>query len=173
MIEMKVILGSTNKAKQKAVEAVFTHSIITTMSAPSGVRKQPLSDEETRQGAINRATYVGKHHDHCFGIGLEGGVMFIDEALYLCNWATVYTPSKKHYTAAGGRFALPNDFAAPLKNGVELSELMNDFTKRNDIRHHEGAVGIFTQGAIDRSELFVHVLQLLKGQLIFHGEISN
>jgi|SRR5699024_3427562 len=170
---MKIVLGSTNKAKEKAVEAVFTEGTIATISAPSGIRKQPLSDEETRQGAINRATYAGKHQDNCFGIGLEGGVMFIDGELYLCNWASIYTPSKKRYTAAGGRFVLPNDFIIPLKNGMELSELMNDFTKRNDIRHHEGAVGIFTQGAINRSDLFIHVLKLLKGQLIFHGEISN
>ena len=43
-------------------------------------------------------------------------------------------------------------------------ELMNAYTKRHDIGHHEGAIGIFTNKLLLRDEMFSQVVQLLKGQ---------
>ncbi|MEF7598116.1 DUF84 family protein, partial [Bacillus anthracis] len=59
---------------------------------------------------------------------------------------------------------LPDDFLAPLEEGKELSEVMEEFVQRKDIRSHEGAIGIFTDDYVDRTELFVHVVKLLVGQ---------
>ena len=53
--EMKVVVGSKNKTKVGAVEKVWKGATITSLSVPSGVANQPFSDEETMQGAINRA----------------------------------------------------------------------------------------------------------------------
>ena len=52
---MKVVVGSKNKTKVGAVEKVWKDAEITSISVPSGVSAQPFSDEETMQGAINRA----------------------------------------------------------------------------------------------------------------------
>ena len=52
---MKVVVGSKNKTKVGAVEKVWKDAEITSLSVPSGVAAQPFSDEETMQGAINRA----------------------------------------------------------------------------------------------------------------------
>ncbi len=52
---MKVVVGSKNKTKVGAVEKVWKDATITSLSVPSGVAAQPFSDEETMQGAINRA----------------------------------------------------------------------------------------------------------------------
>jgi non-canonical (house-cleaning) NTP pyrophosphatase len=41
---------------------------------------------------------------------------------------------------------------------------MDDFAKKENVRKNEGAVGIFTNGLINRSEMFSHIMNLLVGQ---------
>ncbi len=73
---MKIAIGSVNPAKVKAVEEACKEQdidvIITPMSVPSGVSNQPFSDEETIQGAVNRATNCLLEENIEIGIGLEG-----------------------------------------------------------------------------------------------------
>jgi len=171
--QLQIVLGSTNRAKTHAVQAVFTDAIIDTAHVPTGVDHQPLSDEETMQGAMFRARAVKERFNDVYAIGLEGGVSFIEGKLYLCSWGALITPENKLYTASGARIPLPEYFAPQLKEGLELSEIMNEYTKRHDIRHREGAVGIFTHGEVNRSELFQHVLLLLKGQLIYDKKTTS
>lgn len=106
---MEIVLGSENKAKKAAVEAVFTEAEITCQDLPSLVRPQPLSDEETLQGAMNRAQSAASMSDGAYGIGLEGGIMFIQEKLYLCNWGVICTPANHLITAAGARIMFPEE----------------------------------------------------------------
>lgn len=162
---MKIVLGSHNRAKLTAVQAVFTEAQIICENISSNVSAQPLSDEETMLGAINRAVGAAKQIDNAYGIGLEGGVMTINDELYLCNWGAIQTPSGAVITASGARIVLPSSFKQALQNGRELSELMDAWANKRDIRHNEGAIGVFTNGEIDRSTMFAHVLKLLKGQL--------
>lgn len=164
-MQMKIILGSENRAKKAAVQAVFTEATIMCENMPSLVRPQPLSDEETLMGATNRAIAATNIFAGAYGVGLEGGVMFIQEKLYLCNWAAICTPAKSVITAAGARIALPDEFILPLQNGTELSVLMDKWANKQDVRHKEGAIGIFTNGEMNRSQMFIHTLQALKGQL--------
>lgn len=41
---------------------------------------------------------------------------------------------------------------------------MDDYTQKENIRKHEGAVGVFTNGRVDRADMFSHVMRLLLGQ---------
>ncbi|MED4360709.1 DUF84 family protein, partial [Geobacillus stearothermophilus] len=52
-----VAVGTKNEAKVAAVRAVFAAPSwrLVPLDVPSGVSVQPLSDEETRLGAMNRA----------------------------------------------------------------------------------------------------------------------
>ena len=83
---MKVVVGSKNKTKVGAVEKVWKDAEITSLSVPSGVSAQPFSDEETMQGAINRAKRALEEGEAPIGIGLEGGVMKTEHGLFMCNW---------------------------------------------------------------------------------------
>src|SRR5699024_2613652 len=140
-------------------------------SVPSHVSKQPIGDEETRLGAINRAKHVFPKDKKANAIGLEGGVIEVDGILYLCNWGALMEEEHKLYTAAGARIELPSTFKQALYKGTELSELMDVYTKTNDIRNHAGAIGIFTNDLIDRSSMFIHVVTLLKGQLEYWSNL--
>ncbi|MDJ1477579.1 DUF84 family protein [Bacillus sp. LS15-K4] len=161
---MKVVVGSKNKTKVDAVEKVWKDATITSLSVPSGVANQPFSDEETMQGAVNRAKRALQEAEAQIGIGLEGGVMKTEHGLFMCNWGALATNTGKTFVAGGARIKLPDDFLAALEDGKELSEVMEEFVQRKDIRSHEGAIGIFTNDYVDRTELFVHVVKLLVGQ---------
>ena len=161
---MKVIVGSKNPTKVNAVKAVFPEDSVIAVSVPSNVSAQPTSDRETRKGAIQRALACVRDHHADIGIGLEGGVMFLDEELYLCNWGALVTEDEKVFTASGDRIKLPDEFIAPIQKGVELSDIIDDYTTKKDVRSHEGTIGIFTNNQVTRQALFQHIMLLLKGQ---------
>ncbi|MGX4669950.1 DUF84 family protein [Cerasibacillus sp. JNUCC 74] len=161
---MNIIIGSLNPAKVKAVQEVFPEASISQLDADSGVSRQPFSDEETKRGAINRALACMNITPSPIAIGLEGGVMFIGNQLFLCNWGALVTPEQKVYAASGARILLPLEITEQLLQGKELGDIMDNYVKRYLVRKKEGAVGIFTNERITRQKMFAHVVELLRGQ---------
>lgn len=163
---MKIIIGTKNPAKVQAVQEVFKeyHPEYITVQVPSGVREQPFSDEETIKGAIGRALAALESEDGDIGIGLEGGVHEQETGLFLCNWGALAVKGEAPLVAGGARIPLPEEIAARLRKGEELGPVMDDFANKENIRKKEGAIGIFTNGQINRAEMFTHVMKLLIGQ---------
>lgn len=161
----QVVVGSLNKTKVNAVHSIFSEATIVPTSVASDVSLQPVGDEETLKGAMNRAKNAQALYPNSIAIGLEGGVMHIADQLYLNNWGALMTRAGKIYTAAGARIRLPDSFIAQIEAGNELSDVMNAYTKKEGIRHHEGAIGIFTNHEVDRAAMFTHIVALLKGQM--------
>lgn len=166
---MKIIVSSLNKTKINAVKNVYADMEVIACEAASNVSEQPMSDEETRTGAINRAKNSHKAHPEAITIGLEGGVMQIGNELYLTNWGALILPSGRLYTAAGARISLPNEFISRLAKGAELSEIMDVYAKQADIRSNAGAIGIFTKDYVSRTDLFTHLVKLLRGQMEYNA----
>ena len=165
---MKIAVGSTNNAKLEAVRNVFSGNFsIIECNVSSDGSPQPFSDEETIQGAINRAKKALLQIGADIGIGLEGGVTETPYGLMVCNWGALVLSSEpmKPIVAGGARILLPEEIAGRLRNGEELGTVMDDFCQRKNIRNHEGAIGIFTNGYVNRGEMFTHVVKILKGQL--------
>ncbi|MFC0522278.1 DUF84 family protein [Pontibacillus salicampi] len=164
---MKIVVGSTNPAKVNAVKKHFTEEEILGMEVGSKVSSQPYSDEETYEGAINRARECANSAKGCMGIGLEGGVMELENELYLCNWGVLVDAEENTFTASGARIPLPEEIAKELEKGRELGDVMDAFAEREGIRLNEGAIGIFTNNLVSRMDMFEHVVLLLKGQYEF------
>lgn len=162
------MIGSLNKTKINAVKSVFTDIEVIAKEVHSGVSEQPVGDEETMNGAINRAHQIRKQYPQYMSVGLEGCVMFVQNQLFLCNWGALISAEGKLFNASGARIKLPDSFKEPLNDGMELSDIMNKYTRKNGIRNHEGAIGIFTAGLVLRHEMFSHVVTLLKGQLSYN-----
>ena len=168
---MKIAVGTENKAKVGAVEAIvreyFPDAQLENLEVASDVSVQPFSNEETRQGAINRArnTLLKTNADLAFG--LEGGVDEIDGVMYCCNWGAVAMKDGTVISSSGAQFALPEDIAKELRIGKELGPVMDVYTNTKNIRHHQGAIGIFTNNLIDRQQMFEHIVKLLVGQVLF------
>lgn len=163
---MKIIIGSKNPAKITAVKNAFPESEIELISLdiPSGVNEQPFSDEETINGAMNRAVEALRQGKGDVGIGLEGGVQETRLGLLICNWGALATKDMEPIIAGGARFLLPEDVALRLRAGEELGPVMDDYAKRQNVRKQEGAVGIFTNGLINRVDMFTHLMNILVGQ---------
>ena len=168
-----VLIGSTNPAKIKAVQrallALDLHYNVVGKDVESNVSAQPMSDIETLQGAKNRAINSAKDSSCVFAIGLEGGIDYVNEQLIICNWGALVDHEGRTFTASGARIPLPSNFREALEGGRELGQLMDEYSKRKDIRKKEGAVGIFTNGPINRIEMIEHVCKLLIGQWLFQN----
>ncbi|WLV23824.1 DUF84 family protein [Aciduricibacillus chroicocephali] len=166
---MNILIGSKNPAKVEAVKAIFEEAHVSGISVPSDVSAQPFTDEETKQGAVNRARRCAENGTQ-IGIGLEGGVMLIGDTMYLCNWGALALPDGRIFTASGARIPLPEEIKTALEQGEELGDVMERFAHKKDVRSNEGAIGIFTKNRVSRKAMFEHVLILLRGQLEFSQE---
>lgn len=166
---MKFVLGSENQAKERAVSRVveryIDNAIVSSVPVPSDVSAQPMSEDETRQGAINRAIAAGQG---AYGVGLEGGVHMIAGTMYICNWGALTTPEGRLFTAAGAQIPLPEQLADEIRNGKELGDAVDLYFKKQNIRMAEGAMGMLTAQLVPRDALFEHIMQLLIGQFLYH-----
>ncbi|MEG0472196.1 MAG: DUF84 family protein [Solibacillus sp.] len=168
---MKIAIGTKNLAKVGAVEAIVSQYFLDVqfehVAVASEVSVQPFSNEETRRGAINRArnALLATYADVSFG--LEGGVEEIDGIMYCCNWGAVALKDGTILSSSGAQIALPEKIAIELRTGKELGPVMDVFTNEENIRQHAGAIGIFTNGLIDRKEMFEHIVKLLIGQILY------
>lgn len=165
---MKIGIGSKNPVKINAVKEAF-HSINTSylfqaFAAPSLVSEMPFSDDETIQGASNRAAFCLEDDQCDIGVGLEGGVTETSYGLCVCNWGVLIPRGKQPIIAGGGRFFLPKEISARLRDGEELGPVMDDYAQKLHVRTKEGAIGIFTNGRITRKAMFLHIMQSLIGQ---------
>lgn len=171
---MEFIIGSTNPAKVKAVQRVtashFPLAIVWEVDVKSGVSEQPFGDEETRTGAINRACRATETKEGVIGIGLEGGVRMLEGQMFLCNWGALVIPNGEIFTAGGAQIPLPLEIAKELIAGKELGPTVDDYFKATGIRQKEGAIGMFTANAVNRDDLFEHILQLLIGQMKYSSQ---
>lgn len=156
---MIISVGSTNPTKIKSVKKIasqlFKEYKVKSFKASSGVTDMPLSDEEMIKGAKNRAKQALRKGD--YGVGIEGGVDDTDHGMFLCAWVAV-TGRKGTGLASTGKILLPNNIAAELRKGRELGPLMDELTGSNNIKQHEGTVGLLTNNLINRSKSFEHAV---------------
>ncbi|TCP32030.1 inosine/xanthosine triphosphatase [Scopulibacillus darangshiensis] len=166
-------IGSQNPAKIKAVERLIALKqldyTVESLSVPSGVSDQPMTDEETLAGAVNRAEAVLQQSDAVIGIGLEGGIMEIGNQVFVCNWGALADKMGRIYTAGGARIKLPDLLVTEIREGRELGVVIDDYTQKLNVRKKEGTVGILTKGLVTRDDMFFHVMKILYGQYQFYN----
>lgn len=157
----KVCVASLNPVKvqcvKNAFEKVFTSEKIevTGVNVPSGVSDQPMSDNETYNGAINRAKNAMEHSETAdFYVGIEGGVQE-ENGMQAFAWIVVLHGGEvgKAKTAV---FYLPEQIRALVHQGVELGHADDQVFGRSNSKQKDGAIGILTQGLIDRTNYYEH-----------------
>ncbi len=163
---MRVGIGSKNKAKISAVELALSmlniEAEILAFDVDSNVSIQPFSDEETIEGALNRAKGViesyGEAYNIDLAIGLEGGVDENQYGTFLCNWGAIVDREGRIGIGGGQRILLPEIMVKEMKQGYEMAEVIDRLVKRQDVRSNEGTIGVFTNNLITRSEMFRDVI---------------
>lgn len=161
---MHIIIGSANpikfQATQTVLSQVFVNATFGTQTVPSGVRPQPWGDEETRQGAFNRAKAVLKATPAQVGVGLEGGVVETSLGLMTTAWCVVMHHNGDVGVGGGVNLLLPPTVAQQIYAGAELGDAMDTLTGEHNTKQKEGAIGILTDGLLDRQRAYQVILQL-------------
>lgn len=162
----KVVVASTNPVKIEAVQDAFdsywpqkfeVHGI----GASSGVADQPLTDEETLAGARNRVAAIKQKVLHAdFWVGIEGGVQLMESGIYAAFGWMVIANAQQESISRSASFSLSKFMTEKLKNGAELGPLMDTIFEGSMIKHKGGAVGMLTQGVVNRKALYLQPLQL-------------
>ncbi|WP_175639930.1 DUF84 family protein [Metabacillus schmidteae] len=167
---MKIAIGTKNPTKVNAVNKAFSSFIeakFISTDVPSNVSAQPLTDLETLTGAINRAKNALEAEGADLGVGLEGGLIKTDFGYFLCNWGAIYVKDQEPIVASGARIVVPDEIGELVFSGRELGDVMDMYAKKKNVRHNEGAIGIFTNGIVDRTTMFKELSNLLIGQYLY------
>lgn len=122
---------------------------------PSGVRAQPMSDEETRQGARNRATRAAEEYPQAdYWVGIEGGLHPDGETFLALAWVHVRTADGQHGEARSGAFHIPPAVAALVRQGLEMGDADDIVFGQRNSKQKNGAVGLLTDNAVDRARFY-------------------
>ena len=156
----KVAVGSTNPVKVGAVEEAFKKYFndveVTGVEVESGVSAQPRSEQETMEGAKNRARASIGQAD--YGVGLEGGVTEVEGKMFECAWVAIVSRRGIEGLAGGLYFELPNKIAEKIRAGGELGPVMDLMTGEANVKQKMGAIGMFSKGQLDRKQAYVQIV---------------
>ncbi|HUI01369.1 MAG TPA: inosine/xanthosine triphosphatase [Nitrososphaerales archaeon] len=144
-----VAVGSTNPAKEKGARLAFSRAFgrvqVKRVDASSLVRSQPLSLEETVEGAEERAIFALESARPDFAVGVEAGITDLGKAwpdhnLNLQVAAVVDRAGRLSFGCSSG-FPIPARFAKMLKEGRgELDRYAHELTGAKKIREEHGVV---------------------------------
>lgn len=157
----KIVIASKNPVKihaaLKGFEEMFPEENfeIEGLSVSSGVREQPLDDEETFTGAWNRAENASKAIPKAdFWIGMEGGIEEKDGEMKVFAWVIVKSSNGKHGKGRSATFFLPPKIAELIRQGKELGEADDIVFGRSNSKQENGAIGILTHNVIERKDYY-------------------
>ncbi|MGL1888432.1 MAG: inosine/xanthosine triphosphatase [Reichenbachiella sp.] len=156
---MKIGIGSMNPVKINCVRQAFEEMmegemVFIGIDVNSSVSDQPLTNEETLLGAENRAKDSQlKLKDAEFWVGIEGGVENTNGGMEAFAWVVILSKEKKGISRTA-TFMLPLQIAELVNQGVELGHADDQIFKRKNSKQKDGAIGILTNGKIDRTAYY-------------------
>jgi len=173
---MNIFVGSTNPVKCNAVKIVaqeqWPKAIVEGFEVLSGISEQPRTDEETRQGARNRAIAAFEigitknsklQKSNVLGVGLEGGIHLLDGELWSTVWVAVVDAQQQYYESNGARFKIPKTIAELLAAGEEMGPAVSKLFAGANIKQQQGAIGVITRNFVDRTEEYASIAKLALG----------
>lgn len=166
-----LIVASTNPVKIAAAHAAtqnmgFDVPNVQGVAVDSGVPDQPWGHDQTRQGAYNRVLAAQKLQPQAnMWVGLEGGVDWQTNAqgtkqLVCFAWGVVLDKVDNYGEACTASLVLPPKVAELVESGLELGHATDQVFAQLNSKHKGGAVGILTDGVIDRQAYYTHALSL-------------
>ena len=178
--KLSVIVGSKNPVKVSAAKDTLSLLYSETdidekgVNAPSGVADQPMDEEQTRLGAINRVVFCREHYQADYYMAMEGGVHLFDFGP--ATFAYVAIASDNRPTPSIGRGALlplPYSVYEALQAGEELGHVMDRLFNTDNIKQKGGAIGLLTNHVATRQSNYTQALILAMAPFLHPEFFSN
>ena len=155
---IKIIVGSKNPVKIKCVKNVFSKYFknikVIGEEVDSLVSDQPKSVEETILGAKNRTEQIFKKYNPNFGVGIEGGLEYIENKFYVFAWICIKTKNKKTGLGRTASFPLPPKIEKLIKKGKELGEANDIVFGIKNSKQKMGGIGLLSKRKLNRTKLY-------------------
>lgn len=162
---IKIVVGSKNPVKIRAAKTAISTMMCLQkvecegIDAPSGVAAQPLSSQETREGAINRVKYCQKIAQADFYVAIEGGVDLFEYGP--ATFAYIAIADNQHMSIGRScNLPLPPKIYQALQNGEELGQVMDTLFDTENVKQKQGAIGLLTQGQATRESVYTQAAVL-------------
>ncbi len=165
---MKILVGSKNPVKIASVEEAFANYFekieAVGIEVSSGVGVQPVGDE-TFTGAMNRAMKLKELNDSQklnadFFVGIEGGIAKHFNKWFAFGCMCVVDKEGRAGFGLSPNFELPLMVVDKLLQGIELGDVMDEIMNQQNTKQKQGAIGFFTNGVMNRKELYVEGLKV-------------
>ncbi len=157
-----VTIASLNPAKINAVKSAFEAAFpqqefdFKGVSVASGVADQPMSNQETYQGAINRVhNAVQAIPNSDFYVGLEAGI----EDNVTFAWMVIESNGQRGESRSAS-LMLPPQVIEKLAHANELGDVMDEVFGTDNIKQKGGAIGLLTHNQLTRSSVYHQALIL-------------
>lgn len=151
---LKVNVGSLNPVKVAAVREVMhrfhPQAEINAVEVRSGVNEQPWG-REAENGALARAKECLGNAD--LGVGIEAGVWKREDGLYDVQYCVIVDGMARTTVGHGMGFRYPPAVAEKVRQGLSVGDACAQLYEEGDQGSGVGAIGILTNGALDRKTL--------------------
>ena len=157
---MKVVVGSKNPVKVNATRVALKQVlgtgddiVVVGVDAPSLVADQPMTEAETRLGAVNRVKACLAEYKANWYVAIEGGVdKFTDGP---ATFAYVAICNGEHWSVGrSANLPLPEMVYASLTAGEELGDVMDKLFDTHNIKQKGGAIGLLTNHLATRQSVY-------------------
>jgi inosine/xanthosine triphosphatase len=169
-MKITIAVGSTNPVKLAASEAIlgraFPEAIFVSIQVASGAPEQPWGDEQTRQGAFQRARNALEETGAELGVGLEGGLVETSVGLMTCAWCAIVDRNGRVGYGGGVHMLLPPLVTEVLRAHGELGPAMDALINEDNTKQKQGAIGILTNGLSNRQAAYEQLVAMAAGPFV-------
>jgi len=164
---LKIVVTSHNPVKVAASREAFSSQFpgveiqLVPLNVESGVPDQPMSDQETREGARNRVANARlEFPDADYWVGLEGGLDLFDGDLMAFAWMVIAGKSGRISETRSATLPLPPEIQTLVSEGLELGEANDRVFSTLNSKQGGGAFGLLTNGLLTRESVYTQTLIL-------------
>jgi inosine/xanthosine triphosphatase len=157
----RIVVASNNPVKINTTKSGFLKMFpdlafsIEGVSVESGVSAQPMTEKETLEGALNRASNAQVLvPDADYWVGIEGGLEKVAEEMETFAWIVVKSRDGKIGKGRTGSFFLPKKVRKLIEKGKELGEADDIVFGMTNSKQANGSVGILTGDVLTRTTFY-------------------
>lgn len=127
-----------------------------------------MSDEESIQGAMNRAEGALSASGADYGVGLECGLQQVGEYWLYSGWIVVVSKDDKKGVGSTAKVVVPEKMMALIHGGKELGDACDAVFGGTNIKQAQGHFGLMTNNVITRTSGYRDGVVMALARFIHH-----